>query len=79
MTLDRIRIVLVNTTHPGNIGATARAMANMGLDRLYLVAPQTFPSGEATVRAAGADHLLERATVCESLDDAVAEPVKIIV
>ena len=73
MTLDRIRIVLVNTTHPGNIGATARAMANMGLDRLYLVAPQTFPSGEATVRAAGADHLLERATVCESLDDAVAD------
>ena len=73
MRLDRIRIVLVNTTHPGNIGATARAMANMGLDRLYLVAPQTFPSGEATVRAAGADHLLERATVCESLDDAVAD------
>ena len=73
MTLDRIRIVLVNTTHPGNIGGAARAMANMGVNHLYLVGPQRFPSTEATVRAAGADHLLERAIVCESLDDAVAD------
>ena len=73
MTLDRIRIVLVNTTHPGNIGGAARAMANMGVNHLYLVGPQRFPSIEATVRAAGADHLLERAIVCESLDDAVAD------
>ena len=73
MTLERIRIVLVNTTHPGNIGGVARAMANMGLNHLYLVGPQRFPSTEATVRAAGADHLLERAIVCESLDDAVAD------
>ena len=73
MAIERIRIVLVNTTHPGNIGAAARAMANMGLNHLYLVGPQRFPSTEATVRAAGADHLLERAIVCESLDDAVAD------
>ena len=73
MTIARIRIVLVNTTHPGNIGGAARAMANMGLNDLYLVDPQRFPSVEATVRAAGADHLLERAIVCETLDDAVAD------
>ena len=48
-------------------------MANMGLNHLYLVGPQRFPSTEATVRAAGADHLLERAIVCQSLDDAVAD------
>ena len=73
MTIERIRMVLVNTTHPGNIGGAARAMANMGLNDLYLVDPQRFPSVEATVRAAGADHLLERAIVCETLDDAVAD------
>ena len=73
MILEQIRIVLVNTTHPGNIGAAARAMANMGLNHLYLVGPQRFPSAEATVRSAGADHLLERAIVCENLDDAVAD------
>ncbi|MCS5557222.1 MAG: RNA methyltransferase, partial [Arenicellales bacterium] len=73
MTLEGIRIVLVNTTHPGNIGGAARAMANMGLNHLYLVGPQGFPSTEATVRAAGASHLLERAIVCESLDDAVGD------
>ena len=73
MTIERIRIVLVNTTHPGNIGGAARAMANMGLNQLYLVTPQKFPSTDATVRAAGADHVLERAIVCESLDDAVAD------
>ena len=73
MALEGIRIVLVNTTHPGNIGGAARAMANMGLNHLYLVGPQRFPSTEATVRAAGGSHLLERAIVCESLDDAVGD------
>ena len=53
--LKNIRIVLVETTHPGNIGATARAMKNMGLTRLSLVKPQRYPSHEATARAAGAD------------------------
>ena len=51
MNLDNIRIVLVNTSHPGNIGAVARAMKNMGLTRLYLVAPRDFPSAEAEGRA----------------------------
>ena len=49
-----IRIVLVGTSHPGNIGAAARAMKTMGLDQLYLVAPGRFPATEATVMAAGA-------------------------
>ena len=73
MSLDKIRIVLVRTTHPGNIGAAARAMANMGLGHLYLVQPLTFPSAEATARAAGAEGLLCTAKVCETLDEAVAE------
>ncbi len=68
-----IRIVLVGTTHPGNIGAAARAMCTMGLDRLTLVAPRTFPSEEATARAAGADAVLDQARVCASLDEALAD------
>ncbi|MDP6392578.1 MAG: TrmH family RNA methyltransferase, partial [Arenicellales bacterium] len=48
MNLSGVRIVLVGTTHPGNIGATARAMANMGLGDLRLVEPRVFPSPEAT-------------------------------
>lgn len=68
---ERIRIVLVNTTHPGNIGAVARAMKTMGLTRLHLVGPQGFPSAEATARAAGADDILARATVCADLDAAL--------
>ena len=66
-----VRIVLVGTTHPGNIGAAARAMRTMGLDRLTLVAPRTFPSEEATARAAGADDVLAGARVCERLDEAL--------
>ena len=68
-----IRIVLVGTTHPGNIGAAARAMRTMGLDRLTLVAPREFPSEEATARAAGADEVLANARVCATLDEALAE------
>ena len=70
--LQRVRIVLVEPTHPGNIGAAARAMKAMGLDRLCLVAPRTFPSAAATARAAGADDVLHRALVVESVDDALA-------
>jgi tRNA (cytidine32/uridine32-2'-O)-methyltransferase len=66
-----VRIVLVGTTHPGNIGAAARAMRTMGLERLCLVAPREFPSAEATARAAGADDVLERAEVCATLDEAL--------
>lgn len=68
-----VRVVLVNTSHPGNIGAAARAMKNMGLERLYLVAPQEFPAPRALWRAAGAVDVLERAVVVGSLADAVAD------
>jgi TrmH family RNA methyltransferase len=71
MTLP-VRIVLVGTTHPGNIGAAARAMRTMGLDRLSLVAPREFPSCEATARAAGADEILAQARICASLEEALA-------
>lgn len=69
--LKNIRIVLVNTSHPGNIGAAARAMKNMCLEQLLLVAPQLYPNEEATSRASGADDLLARARVCENLDEAL--------
>ncbi len=67
-----IRIVMVETSHPGNIGAAARAMKNMCLERLYLVRPRHFPHEEATARASRADDILENATVCESLQEALA-------
>jgi tRNA (cytidine32/uridine32-2'-O)-methyltransferase len=72
------RIVLVGTTHPGNIGAVARAMKNMALDRLTLVAPRIFPSAEATARASGADDLLAAARVTETLDEAIADCALVI-
>ena len=71
--LSRVRVVLVNTSHPGNIGAVARAMKNMGLQQLSLVQPAEFPSAEATARASGADDILATAQVVESLEDAIAE------
>ena len=71
MSLSNIRIVLLNTTHPGNIGGVARAMKNMCLEHLVLVSPRVFPAEEATARAAGADDLLSRARVCASLDEAL--------
>lgn len=70
--LARIRIVLINTTHPGNIGAAARAMKVMGLQSLHLVTPKTFPCAEATAMASGADDLLQSAVVHQSLDTALA-------
>ena len=69
--LERVRVVLINTTHPGNIGATARAMKVMGLKQLHLVTPKIFPSADATARASGADDILEHAVVHESLDSAL--------
>lgn len=68
-----IRIVLVRPTHPGNVGATARAMKNMAMRSLYLVEPERFPSPEATDRAAGADDVLESAVICASLDEAIKD------
>lgn len=73
-----IRIVLVGTTHPGNIGAVARAVKNMGLDDLALVQPRYFPHDEATARASGADDLLARARVHDSLPAAVADCVYVV-
>lgn len=69
----RIRIILVNTSHPGNIGASARAMKNMGLSELVLVQPEEFPSGVAVGRAASALDLLENARVVATLSEAVAD------
>lgn len=70
--LDNVRIVLSRPTHPGNIGAAARAMKTMGLSGLYLVAPKLFPHPEATARASGAEDILERCKVCNTLDEALA-------
>ena len=72
------RIVLVNTSHPGNIGAAARAMKNMGLEQLCLVSPKCYPSAEATARASGADDLLARADCYASLDEAIATATLVI-
>jgi TrmH family RNA methyltransferase len=71
--LSNIRIVMVGTTHPGNIGAAARAMKNMGLSDLALVAPKIFPSEQATARASGAVDVLEEARTFETLDQALAD------
>ena len=68
-----IRIVLVEPQHPGNIGAVARAMKNMGLHELHLVRPLQFPHAEALARASGADDLLSAARVHESFDAAIAD------
>ncbi|WNL39626.1 RNA methyltransferase [Halomonas sp. PAMB 3232] len=72
--LERIRIVLIGTSHPGNIGAVARAMHNMGLADLRLVAPRCeVITQESISRASGADHLLHSAQVVETLEEAVAD------
>jgi len=71
--LDQIRIVLVSPSHPGNIGACARAMKTMGLSSIYLVRPVVFPHKGAIIRAAGADDVLKRAVVVDSLADALAD------
>jgi len=71
MSLDNIRIVMVNTSHPGNIGAAARVMKNMGLSNLYLVDPKKFPHADAQAMAAGADDILQQAIVVDSLEQAL--------
>lgn len=68
-----IRIVLVDPAHPGNIGAVARAMKNMGLSELHLVRPRYFPNSEATARSSGAEDVLNAACVHERFEDAIAE------
>ncbi|WXL27027.1 tRNA (cytosine(32)/uridine(32)-2'-O)-methyltransferase TrmJ [Ectopseudomonas mendocina] len=69
--LEKIRVVLVNTSHPGNIGGAARAMKNMGLSRLVLVDPVEFPSSEAVARASGATDVLDSAQVVQTLEEAL--------
>jgi len=69
--LDHIRIVLCQTSHPGNIGAAARAMKTMGLSRLYLVRPRKFPHAESYAMASGATDVLENIVVCETLEQAL--------
>lgn len=73
--LDKVRVVLSHPSHPGNIGATARAMKTMGLSSLYLVNPRIFPDKDAEARAAGAWDILNNASVCASLDEALSGTV----
>ncbi len=73
MKLNAIRVVFVETSHPGNIGATARAMKTMGLSRLYLVAPKKFPDKNASEMASGAKDILDMAICVDSIDDALAD------
>lgn len=70
---NNIRIVLCQTSHPGNIGSTARAMKTMGLSRLYLVRPKHFPDGEAKSLAVNAADLLDSAIVTQTLEEAIAD------
>jgi tRNA (cytidine32/uridine32-2'-O)-methyltransferase len=71
--LQAVRIVLVNTSHPGNIGGVARAMKNMGLTQLYLVAPKDYPSERAEWRASNALDVLQSAIVVDDLESAIAD------
>lgn len=71
--LPNIKIVLVETSHPGNIGGVARAMKNMCMNQLRLVNPKIFPHAEATSRASGADDLLARAGIYPTLQEAIAD------
>jgi tRNA/rRNA methyltransferase len=73
--LGQVRVVLCGTSHPGNIGASARAMKTMGLESLYLVNPMRFPNADAMAMASGAADVLQNAVVCGSLDEALAGTV----
>lgn len=70
--INQIRIVLVEPSHPGNIGAAARAAKTMGVENLVLVNPNIFPDKQATIRATGAVDVLDRAIVCNSLNEAIS-------
>ncbi|MCH1413816.1 MAG: tRNA (cytosine(32)/uridine(32)-2'-O)-methyltransferase TrmJ [Glaciecola sp.] len=76
--LDNIRIVLVNTSHTGNIGSTARAMKTMGLSDLYLVDPVSAPDGKSSALAAGAGDVLANATIVSDLSEAVKDCALIV-
>ena len=72
---DNIRIILVNTSHPGNIGAAARAMKNMGLSKLTLVEPENYPSLEAISRSVGAVDILDDVVIAKDLQEAISDCV----
>lgn len=76
--LARTRIVMVNTSHPGNIGAAARALKTMGLAELYLVAPQQYPHDKAREMASGAGDILDNAVVVETLEEAIHDCTLVI-
>ncbi|NIC05959.1 RNA methyltransferase [Billgrantia bachuensis] len=76
--LTNIRIVLVQTYHPGNIGASARAMKTMGLTDLVLVSPRCFPDSEASRLAAGAEDVVDGARVVQTLEEAVSDCVQVV-
>jgi len=78
MSLDNIRIVLVRTFHPGNIGSAARSMKTMGLSDLALVAPRDYPSSDAEKMAAGASDVLANARVHRSIADAIKDCTAVI-
>lgn len=71
--INQIKVVLVGTTHPGNIGAAARAMKTMGIRRLELVKPKDFPSAEATALASGADDILDAVIIHQELNNSVRD------
>jgi tRNA (cytidine32/uridine32-2'-O)-methyltransferase len=71
--LERIRVVLVEPSHPGNIGGAARALKTMGLSQLAVVNPKRFPDPQAEWRAAGASDVLEATRICADLDEAIAD------
>ena len=71
--LSQLRVVLCSTSHPGNIGSTARAMKTMGIHQLYLVAPKYFPDAQATALAVNAADVLEHAIVVNTLEEAIAD------
>ncbi len=76
--LENVRIVLVRTFHPGNIGSAARSMKTMGLSDLCLVAPRDFPSQEASKMAAGAESMLENVSLHDTIPDAIADCTAVI-
>ena len=71
--LNNIRVVLVGTSHPGNIGSVARAMKTMGLSNLYLAEPRTEIDGQSIALAAGAADILQNVTKVDSFDEAIAD------
>lgn len=77
--LENIRIVLINTFHPGNIGSSARALKTMGLNQLYLVSPREFPHEEANRLAASAEDVLTSAVVVDTLFEAVADCKMVVI